>query len=206
MPSTSPSTPTPHRPPKTAPSMLRDQAGFTLLEVLVVMLLLSLVVGALMAPMVLSIKDQTKDANYAYAQQNARTGLDSMVSQIRQAWSILSSSPNSVEMDVNLHGVALLVYYECDLPQTGTLYHECVRLEAPAGSALPPLTSASLAIPNLTNGTVTDPVFTFGPDPVAPYYMTATIKVPASGGTTGGLTHTIVLSSGALMRNLNVGN
>jgi prepilin-type N-terminal cleavage/methylation domain-containing protein len=186
--------------------MVHDQAGFTLLEVLVVMLLLSLVVGALMAPMVLSITDQTKDANYAYAQQNARTGLDSMVSQIRQAWSILSSGPNEVEMNVNLHGVALLVYYECDLPQTGTVYHECIRVQAPAGSALPPLTSASLAIPNLTNGTATDPVFTFGPDPVAPYYMTATIKVPASGGTKGGLTHTIVLSSGALMRNLNVGN
>ncbi len=206
MTSTSPA-PANFRPaPKTGREIVRSQAGFTLLEVLVVILLLSLVVGALMSPMVLSIKNQTKDANYAYAQQNARTGLDAMVSQIRQAWSILSSGPNEVEMNVNLHGVALLVYYECDLPQTGTAYHECIRVQAPAGSALPPLTSGSLAIPNLTNGTATDPVFTFGPDPVAPYYMTATIKVPASGGTVGGLTHTIVLSSGALMRNLNVGN
>jgi prepilin-type N-terminal cleavage/methylation domain-containing protein len=206
MTSTFPSPPALRPPPKTAPAMVRDQAGFTLLEVLVVMLLLSLIVGALMAPMVLSIKDQTRDANYAYAQQNARTGLDSMVSQIRQAWAILSSGPNAVQLNVNLNGVALVVYYECDVPQPGTSYHECVRLQAPAGSALPPLTSASVAITNLTNGTATDPVFSFGPDPVAPYYMTARIRVPASGGTTGGLTHTIVLSTGALMRNLNVGN
>ena len=195
-----------HRPPETATAVLDGQAGFTLVEILVAIILFSIVIGALMAPIVLSIKDQTRDANYAWAQQSARTELDSMVSQIRQAWSILSSGPNAVEMNVNLNGVALVVYYECDVPQPGTPYRECVRLQAPAGSPLPPLSTASIAITHLTNGTTTDPVFSFGPDPVAPYYMTATIKVPASGGAYGGLTHTIVLSNGALMRNLNVGN
>jgi hypothetical protein len=63
-----------------------------------------------------------------------------------------------------------------------------------------------VAIANLVNGTVPDPVFSFAPDPISPYYMTATIKVPASGGAANGLTHSIVLSDGALMRNQNVGN
>jgi hypothetical protein len=49
-------------------------------------------------------------------------------------------------------------------------------------------------------------VFSFEPDSVAPYYMTATVQVPASAGTTGGLSHTITFSDGALMRNENVGN
>ena len=55
-------------------------------------------------------------------------------------------------------------------------------------------------------GTPVSGVFSFGPDPVAPYYMTATIQVPASGGMNGGLTHSIMFSDGALMRNMNVGN
>jgi hypothetical protein len=176
---------------------------------LVVCLLLAVVMGALMGPMVMAQRDQTRDANYAYAQQEARTGLDSMVTQIRQAWEILSTSPNSVEMNVNLGGTADHVYYECDIPQPGTVYRECLRVQSAAGAALPPLTSGSIVVRNLTNGTPTDPIFSFAPDPVAPYYMTATVKVPASDGrteATPGLAHSIVFSSGALMRNLNVGN
>ena len=69
-----------------------------------------------------------------------------------------------------------------------------------------PSTSGTIAITHLENGSSSDPVFSFGPDPVAPYYMTATIKVPASDGANGGLTHAIVLSDGALMRNENIGN
>jgi prepilin-type N-terminal cleavage/methylation domain-containing protein len=184
----------------------RDQHGFTLIEVLVVLSLLSAVAGLLMAPLVLGQREQTRDANYAFAQQDARNGLDSMVSQIRQATSIISSGPNFVEMTVTLGGVAEHVLYQCDIPQPGTAYRECLRAQSAFGSALPALSSATVAIPGLTNGTVSSPVFSFGPDPIAPYYMTATISIPASGGAAGGLTHSIVLSDGALMRNENVGN
>ena len=59
---------------------------------------------------------------------------------------------------------------------------------------------------NLLNGTTSSPVFSFGPDPNAPYYMTATLVVPASDGKAYGLNHSIVLSDGTLMRNLNVSN
>jgi hypothetical protein len=159
-----------------------------------------------MTPLVVGQRAQQRNANYAFAQQEARTGLDSMVSQVRQAWSILSVSPNSVEMNVNLQGQAWHVFYECDVAQPGTAYHECVRLQTSVGSALPGLSSGTVVIRNLTNGTPTDPVFSFGPDPIAPYYMTATIKVPASDGQKSALNHSIVFSSGALMRNENVGN
>jgi prepilin-type N-terminal cleavage/methylation domain-containing protein len=184
----------------------RGECGYTLIELLVVVALLAVVVGTLMAPLVTTQRAQTRDANYAAAQQEARTGLDGMVSQVRQAWAILSTGPNSVEMNVNLGGTAEHVYYECDIPQTGTSYRECVRVQSLAGNPLPALASGAIVVRNLTNGTDTDPVFSFGPDPVSPYYMTATVKVPASGGVSGGLTHSIVFSDGALMRNQNVGN
>jgi type II secretory pathway pseudopilin PulG len=183
----------------------RREAGFTLIEVLVVCLLTAVVIGAVMTPVVVSANNQKRDANYSYAQEAARAGLDSMVSQIRQATSILASTPNSIEMNVNLQGTALQVLYECDVPQTGTSYTECVRVQSAQGTTPPPLTSGKVVLSNLS-GTTASPVFTLYPNSISPYYMTATISVPASGGAAGGLTTTVVFSDGALMRNLIVGN
>jgi prepilin-type N-terminal cleavage/methylation domain-containing protein len=185
---------------------LGSQHGFTLIEVLVVCLLLTVVLGAITAPLVTSQASETRDANYSYAQEKSRAGLDSMVSQVRQATAILASTPNSVEMNVNLRGTPLQVLYECDIPQAGTSYRECVRVQSAQGATLPPLSSGTVVITNLVNGTTASPVFTLYPNSISPYYMTATINVPASGGRHGGLTSSIVFSDGALMRNLNVGN
>jgi prepilin-type N-terminal cleavage/methylation domain-containing protein len=185
---------------------LAAERGFTIFEVLVAAVLFAIVLGALLEPLEVSQRTQVRDINYAYAQQEERTGLDSMVSQIRQAYAVLSTTSNAIEINVNLNGVAEHVYYECDIPQSGTSYQECVRTQAAAGAALPPTTSGTVVLRNLTNGTAVDPVFTFSPDPINPYYLTATIKVPASGATNGGLTHSIVFSDGVLMRNQNIGD
>jgi prepilin-type N-terminal cleavage/methylation domain-containing protein len=184
----------------------RSEAGFTLIEVLVVCVLTAVVLAAVATPIVVSAHNQKRNANYSYVQEQSRAGLDSMVSQIRQATSILSSTPNSIEMNVNLRGSALQVFYECDIPQTGTSYHECVRVQSAQGVTLPSLSTGKVVVRNLLNGTTASPVFTFYPNSIAPYYMTATISVPASGGAAGGLTSSVVFSDGALMRNLNVGN
>jgi type II secretory pathway pseudopilin PulG len=185
---------------------LSDDRGFTIVEVLISIALLTFVVGAVMAALVLAQNEQVRDANYAYAQNDARTGLDQMVSQIRQATSINASGPNYIDMNVNLNGSAYRVGYECDITQTGTTYRECVRVQASSGASLPAFSGGTVEINQLTNGTVGSPVFSWGPDPVAPYYMTATVMVPASDSHNPGLTHSIVFSDGALMRNENVGN
>jgi type II secretory pathway pseudopilin PulG len=187
-----------------------SEAGFSLIEVLVACGLMALVLGALMEPLVLSQRIETRDTNYDFAQQSARTGLDSMVAQIRQATAVTPQS-NTVVINVNLpvNGVdtAETVEYECDIQQPGsTTYHECLRVQTAEGGTLPPISTGEPVIQNLLNGTYASPVFTWGPDPNAPYYMTATIQVPSSNGSNIGFTHAITLSDGALMRNLNVGN
>ena len=187
-------------------SAARGESGNSLVELLIAVALMVTVLGALMGPMVVSARSQIRDANYASAQDSARGGLDSMVAQIRQATAILASGPNFVEINVSLNGTAYLVDYECDLPQAGTEYRECLRVAVPAGSTLPSMSTGSPVVTNLINGTPDSPVFSWGPDPNAPYYMTATVAVPASGGNKLGLTHSIVFSDGALMRNLNIGN
>jgi prepilin-type N-terminal cleavage/methylation domain-containing protein len=212
-----------HSSPRSWPA---GEAGFTLVEVLVVALLLSVVSAALMAPLVVSSRGQSRDMDYAYAQQEARTSVESIVAQVRQARSFnttldLQSAPNvdtnTVDMNVNLGGTDLHVVYECDItqPNTSSQYQECVRAQAPLGAPVD-MTTGTVVARDLLNGTSTDPVFTLGPSPAAPYYMTATLKIPASGGASAkggiagaaynGLTHPIVFSDGALMRNLNIGN
>ncbi|HEV3127671.1 MAG TPA: prepilin-type N-terminal cleavage/methylation domain-containing protein [Solirubrobacteraceae bacterium] len=185
---------------------LADQSGYTLIELVVAMALLTVIVVALLNPLLAAQRNQIRDANYAAAQQQSRAGLDSMVAQIRQATLILASGSNFVEMNVSLEGTSLLVQYECDIAQPGTTYRECLRVQAPIGGTLPSLSTGKVVVVNLQNGTSTNPVFSWGPDPNAPYYMTATIQVPSSGGNKIGLAHSLVFSDGALMRNLNVGN
>lgn len=184
----------------------RTEAGFSLIELLVVAGLLAVVLGTLMQPLILSQRIETRDTNYDTAQQNARTGLDSMVAQIRQA-TAFTPSINAVVINVTLQGVALTVEYECDIQQPGsTIYHECLRVQVAQGGTLPSISTGRIVVQNVLNGTSGSPVFTWGPDPNAPYYMSATIQVPSSGGNKIGFTHSITLSDGALMRNLNVGN
>jgi Tfp pilus assembly protein PilW len=178
------------------------------MELVVSMGMALVVLGATVTALVYGMREQARSADYSYAQSDARTGLDAMVSQIRQATNIVADGPNFIDFDVNLGGIAYQVYYECDVPQTGTSYNKCVRLQTTVGATLPALSTGTTVIGDVTNGTVANPVFTFAPDSIAPYYMTASVDVPSNNGdglaSTGG--HTIVLSDGALMRNENVGN
>jgi type II secretory pathway pseudopilin PulG len=186
---------------------LQDQRGYSLIELTLAMVLAIVVMVAIAAPLLAAQRSQVRDANYANAQGQSRSGLESMVAQIRQATLILASGSNFVEMNVSLNGTSLLVQYECDIAQPGsTTLRECVRVQAPVGGSLPSLSTGAVVVANLQNGTSTNPVFSWGPDPNAPYYMTATIEVPASNNNNIGLGHSLVFSDGALMRNLNVGN
>jgi type II secretory pathway pseudopilin PulG len=196
--------------PERTTRSLAGNGGYTLIELLMAMAMTVVVLGGIVSMLVLSQRAETRAANYAYAQDDARAGLDAMVSEIRQSWNIVSAGPNYVDLDVNLQGQPYQVYYECDIPQPGSAYNECIRLQFAVGAAIPSLQGAPVAIQNLQNGTSTNAVFSWGPSAIAPYYMTATIDVPAAyDGTTKdglGLNHTIVISDGALMRNENVQN
>lgn len=186
---------------------LHHESGFTLIELLISIALFLIVAAAITVPLAVSEHLQVTDYDYNVAQQQAEAGIDSMVAQIRQAWSILSTTPNAVEMDVNLGGTAYQVLYECGIPQAGTSYDECARVSSAVGGTLPSLSTGTVVVTNMLNGTASNPVFSWAPNAVAPDYVTATVEVPASDAQTGSeLTHTIEFSDGALMRNEYVEN
>ena len=76
----------------------------------------------------------------------------------------------------------------------------------PTQAAFPSQYVGQYFFEDLINGTAGDPVFSFAPDPIAPDFVTLTVKVPASDGRYGGLSDAITISDGVLMRNEYVGN
>ncbi|WP_249009822.1 hypothetical protein [Conexibacter sp. DBS9H8] len=202
---------------------LWEERGQSLFEVLIAALVTVIVLGSIGALLIASQRDQQKNASYDAAQGSAQTELDAMVTQIGAANNIIAASPNSVDMDVSIGGTDVQVYYECDIPIANG-DRSCVRLQTGVTDPLPPLSTATTVIPDITNGTTAAPVFswtseapapTYGtgttttPVPVTPDYVTATIDVPAADGVASPaltLNHTIAFSDGALIRNVIVQN
>ncbi len=180
---------------------LRTEHGFTLIEALVVSMLGLVVLGATLAPVVSSQRAEVRAAASQDQLQAATSQEASMLHEIRQAYGILSTTPNSVDFLVATGGVRQQVEYACDVAQPATAYRECVRLHGAVGAVLPAASTGAPVITNLLNGTPTDPVFGFNPNGYNPTYVTLHLELPASGGSSYGLSHSIVLDDGAFLRN-----
>ncbi len=184
----------------------RGARGFVLIELLVVATMLIAVLGATLTLLELGSRAENRDQRFAVEVAAGEAGLARMVHEIRQATSVTATTPNSIDFLVSSGGRSLRVLYECDVARAGTAYNECVRLSVAAGGVLPALAGAAVVVPRMTNGTPADPVFAFSPDPIAPTYVDATLRLPAADDLShGGLAHSTVLDSGTYLRNLDVG-
>jgi type II secretory pathway pseudopilin PulG len=187
---------------------LDGERGQSLVEVLIAAVVTVIVLTAVGSLLVGSSRDQVKQANFDLSLSSAQDELDTMVSQLSQATNIVSAGGNSVDFDVTLAGTAYQVFYECDIPAANGL-EKCVRQQAAVGATLPSLDTASTVIPQISNGTTTDPVFSWSSSSgISPDYVTATVRVPESDGapSSQSLGGTIALSDGALMRNVYIEN
>jgi len=115
-------------------SLLRESAGFTLVELLVAMSLFVGVMaaaGALLFTMQKSSYSDTEDAN---AQVETQTGLDRMVRELRQATAVTLQGDNQITVTL-LDGSQLS--YKCDTagPSPYASYNACYRLTAAAGAS-----------------------------------------------------------------------
>jgi hypothetical protein len=189
-----------------------SESGFTIIELLVVAALLPVVLFALLGPLDVAASLTPKDVEYTHAVQDASVGLQRMIREIRQAYNVVATTPNSITFNVVLAGSDQQVMYECDEPyptNTGnpnaSSYHRCLRVAAASGVALPAIGTGQPIIDRLLNGTSTDPVFSYTPSPITPSYVEAQIKLPARGSLSKGLNHTITLDNGTLLRNEAIG-
>jgi prepilin-type N-terminal cleavage/methylation domain-containing protein len=195
---------------------LRSQDGFTLIEMLMVTAMLPIVLGATFSGLEFAEKQTPKNVEYAQAISSTSAGLQRMIRDIRQAYRIDSTTPNSVDFNAVIGSVDLEILYECDLAYPSTTgnthykeYRRCRRVSTTTGSSLPSISNGAVVIDRLLNGTTEQPVFTFKDskgesDPTNPTYIEAKIKVPARGELNTGLNHTITFNNGTSLPNVTL--
>jgi len=93
---------------------LADEAGMTLVELLVVAVLLTVVLGATLSPFEFAQRQTPKNVEYAAAISEASTGLQRMIREIRQAYRINSTSSNSVDFNAVINSSDHNIRYECN--------------------------------------------------------------------------------------------
>jgi type II secretory pathway pseudopilin PulG len=183
------------------PRRLLEDAGFTLVELLVASVAAIVVFSATLVLLHSSQQVQARDSEWALVMQEDRAGLARMVRDMRQATKVEEAKPGKIVFLATIGGKSWKISYECGVAQSGTTFTECLRLAAEAGNALPGTGPATAR--DVLNGSA---VFSYSPSTAEPKLVTAKIELPAKGtlkqAGSSGYNHNVVLEDGAFMRNL----
>ncbi len=192
------------------------------MELLVTMVLLGLVLSATLSILDTNVRSAPRDDERAIAITEAQTGLNGMVRELRQAYSVLGSTSDSMRVLVRkrrddpatpaVEYATLDVQYSCGSENPG----QCTRREASVGSPLP--ATGKPVILRVLNWEPSLPtarrVFNFDQSSdrsnaafagaTLPSYVTVRIEVPAAGERREGYGSSVVLEDGFYARNVPV--
>lgn len=178
----------------------RDQRGFTLIEQLIVLGILSIVIAAIVGVMNVAQKVVPADTERSHQMRVAQTGLDRMTRELRHAYSLtVSGSPagSVVQADVAFRDRTYSVTYDCSQLMPGsTTVKRCVRTDTGGGPA------AVAVIENVVNAS-NNPIFTASArdGSSGTTYVRANVEVRSAGKRKAGLKHKIVFEDGFYLRN-----
>jgi prepilin-type N-terminal cleavage/methylation domain-containing protein len=218
---------------------LRDERGFTLIELLIAVSMLGVVLLAAFAALNSFTQDASSDQAFAGEVQDAQTGIERITHDLRTAYSIVTAEPNLIEfyqwayttVNGTTQQVTEDVEYDCAVPQPGTAYDECTRVQSIYPAPLPSPSTGEVIAQRLENGGVatycsSNSVFHYlngsgngssascteanaVAESIDPVFVEVRVLVPAKGYLTGvetGLQHTTVLDAGAMLRNVTLTN
>src|SRR4051795_8838014 len=194
----------------------REEGGFTLVELLVAAGLMLIVVGAALALLDSSNTIAARDQERTHAIREAQVGVQSMTRELRQAFSIVSSSPYAIEVHVLRGGADHDVTYDCTgTSSAGPPLGQCVRYETTgsgqgAASTVvdrlitqPGPAPTAAARLRTTPGPGRPPVFTYSTNGAGhTTYGTVHVEVPSKGERAQGYSYRVVFDDGFFMRNL----
>jgi hypothetical protein len=180
----------------------RDEGGFALAELLVVMVLSTIVLGAILGLLDAVGQQAPKDQERATAIGETQSGLYRMTRELRQAYKVLDAGPKSMYVVIGRSTPPdIHVRYDCDVPYPGnTEYRRCVRWSAPVGQELRTDLPGQVVIDRGLSGVQ----FTYSPGPLNPTYVKIHIEVPEKGERVGGYHQSFILDDGFYLRNTDV--
>jgi type II secretory pathway pseudopilin PulG len=188
-----------------SPSARSGEAGFSLIELLAVVSLLIVILGAILALAETTQKIGPRDQDRAHAIRDAQVGLHGMTRQLRQAYLLHTATPYAMDVSVLVNGAVKRFSYECDAAHpTEPTYNRCFRFEVVGGTKGP----GKLVIDRVLNGPagtgLTNPIFRYETNSSGNVtYAEAAVDVPAKGDRRLGHAHKIALYDGFYMRNLD---
>lgn len=190
------------------------EAGFTLVEMLMVLLMMLIVLGAASSILIGAQREAPNDVARANAIGQAEAGISQMDHELRAGWAptgstLPTTATNVMDLDVpsSTYGT-IRVKYDCTVSSTAYPgYHQCVRYWSSTLTSSP-TTNANVVIDDVSNDeTSTDtgytPVFTPNSSS-SPTEYAVEIQLPAKGtqaSTLDSYTYQVTLSDGIYLRN-----
>jgi prepilin-type N-terminal cleavage/methylation domain-containing protein len=170
---------------------LRAQHAFSLVELLISLLLLTIVLGAAISVLATTYDIAPDDIERTHQVQETRTSVYRMTRELRQATTLTMIDGYRMYGTVTLNGTVQNVLWRCDQSNT------CTR-ETSASAIAATSTAGIVQIRNLRNQVVSPnvPVFT---NPTTDYYQVQ-IQVRSIGARKGKF-HTVVFRDGFYGRN-----
>jgi prepilin-type N-terminal cleavage/methylation domain-containing protein len=207
----------------------RAESGYTLVEVLVVMLLLGLVLTPVVNALVFEGKQATVSVQYATAISDETTGLQHMMQEVRQAYWIRDTNgdPNTgkgsyidflavIHDPVSGNDQDVEIKYDCGQQSpTNTSYHACKRFSCASTSYDTPCTlptsSTDVVIDRVENAsgnvfTFRDKTGAYAANAQDVWTVEANVQVPSRGSLYYGLTHPVTLDNQTSIPNLQNGS
>ena len=175
-----------------------DQDGFTLIETMYTAVLLVVVLGASLSLTEGAQRVVPKDEERALTLHDSQVALSGMTEELRQAYTLNSTTATGMDVSVRIRGVNRRVVFDCNEPHPSVAgLKQCVRYLITGGVPGP----KSTIVPRVSSA-----AFTYEPVGVTPpKFVRLTLKVPAAGERTDGYTHKVFLDDGFYMRNLDNG-
>ena len=171
------------------------EAGYGLVELMVVCALLIIVLGAILALGETTQRIAPKESERAHVIREAQVGLHRMTRELRHANAAPTLTGGSTIQATVLApgGATRTVRYDCDEAHpSDTAYTRCLR-HVLSGTTW---TGGEVVIDRVLNGAT---VFSLTP----PDYVAATVEVAARGSLKDGYDHRVILEDGIYMRNLS---
>jgi len=194
-----------------------DQAGISLIEVMVSMTLMTIVMGAILALLDSSARSAPREKERSDAIREVQVGLHRMTRELRQATNILGTNPRWILFQARLQNTDPAtsasqpyrdrqILLSCGDHNPG----RCARYEAAPGDQLP--TTGETLISRVSNWNATETgrrVFDYppaepgGPAPISPASINIRIEVPSAGERAGGgYRYPLTFEDGVTVRNL----